>query len=135
MPTERDYLRDLAAKTVECPVTLKSENRDGSASQHGDLCDCKGTERVLDPRFDKLRSYDDLDTVDLARGYTVVSDLAVLLSIADTVGRGAGLLGHICGKLIGETCGPPNQSPLSPETIRAVAAEVFWDWLEAQEEV
>lgn len=82
MNNKKGYLQLIAAKTVECGAC----NGRGFRLEVVDLktpmpdCDiCKGSGRVLDPKFEGLRDYQDIDTVDLNKGYTVVRDLAVLL--------------------------------------------------------
>ena len=99
-----DYLAKIAAWTVECPCATAYDKEICSAcweecrmdNSHYELCvipDCKGSGRVLDPRFDGLRGfldcghpYDVKTDTSLCRnyncpGYTINRDFAVLLDI------------------------------------------------------
>ncbi len=88
---ETDYLALLAAKTVECHICLgtgilKFHYPDPEVRDYTCII-CKGSGRVLDPRFKRLRAEycthltygPPCDCAEL--GYTVVRDLGVLLEV------------------------------------------------------
>ena len=147
-----DYLQLIATKTRECPVTLKSDNRDDPASQHGDLCDCKGSGRVLDPRFDGLRwdymSVESYDDEEIEEGYfkhgdriyCTHRDLAVLQGVLQELywGDGDGLeMTLLIGIKVRAQIGPDwhGMPWFEANTPLEAAAHAVWNWLEAQEKV
>lgn len=136
MTTETDHLALLAKKTVTaCSCTVRG-------CSHTAWClGCKGSGRVLDPRFEKLRNRCHEGAGSHLRhgkdcpGYTVVRDLGVLLEIMLPQGsvcfreeheeyharyhlwgtRGTGINGR-------------------GSTSLEAAAQALYDWVEAQEQ-
>ncbi len=152
MTTEPDYLAQIAAKTVECPCALtylsdrchacKVFGPDMAIS-HSPSCQiqgCKGSGRVLDPRFDGLRETkcshgghaltEDECGVYL-KGYTVVRDLAVLLDIIlPWDGAYEAVLAVFSDKDLHRYAIEGRG-----DKFTEAAAKAVWEWLEREEKV
>ncbi len=133
---ETDYLALLAKKTAECL----------HIGYVRETCrDCKGSGRVLDPRFEKLRKrrndypkyqgwfeFNGLD-------YNVVRDLGVMLEIALQVVSCADGLNFelIDGKFkceVWESYFGHSLAEATDDTFLEAAAHAIYDWVEAQEQ-
>ena len=118
-----DYLAEIAARTVECPHLRGIQL----------TCFCKGSGRVLDPRFAGLR---DVHTKSACMcmspcpGYTINRDLEELLACAP-VDRAVSLYNMPAG---GWAC---NVFGLHAEadTPLEAAAKAVYEWLEAEKKV